>query len=182
MSLRERLGEVVSAFMFKNLAQVAPLDSVTTAAKRMHDLGTTEAFVVNEGAPVGIVTERDILYKVVAAGSNPASVKVRDIMSTPVATIEDSSKVGEAIAKMSRLGIRRLGVTKNGKIVGMITQKAMVSGNVFQNVPLPELAPPVGFTCPYCSTVFKSREDLSKHIDHSHIGGLGLLQGDLSKW
>ena len=168
--------------MYRDFAQVEASDSVTTAAKKMHDLGTTEAFVVSEGAPVGIVTERDILYKVVAQGSNPSSVKVRDIMSSPVVTIEDTTRVGDAIAKMSKLGIRRLGVTKNGKIVGMITQKAMVGGNVLQNVPLPELAPPLGFTCPYCSTVFKSREELSKHIDQSHIGGLGLLQGDLSKW
>jgi signal-transduction protein with cAMP-binding, CBS, and nucleotidyltransferase domain len=182
MSLRETLGEQVSSFMFRDFAQVAALDSVTTAAKRMHDLGATEAFVVSEGAPIGIVTERDILYKVVAAGSNPASVKVHDIMSSPVATIEDTSRVGEAIAKMSKLGIRRLGVTKNGKIIGMITQKAMVSGNLQQSVPLPELAPPGGFTCPYCSAIFKSGEELSKHIDRTHIGGLGLLQGDLSKW
>jgi hypothetical protein len=148
----------------------------------MQKEGATEAIVVAGSIPQGIVTERDILYKVVAAGSNPSVVKVRDIMSSPVQTIDEASSVGEAIAKMSKLGIRRLGVTRGGKIVGMITQKAMVTGNVEQNFPLPELAHPEGFTCPYCNTHVKTKEELSKHIDHDHMGGPGLLQGDLTKW
>jgi predicted transcriptional regulator len=144
--------------------------------------GATEAIVVAGSTPQGIVTERDILYKVVAAGSNPSVVKVRDIMSSPVQTVDEASNVGEAIAKMSKLGIRRLGVTREGKIVGMITQKAMVTGNVEQNIPLPELAPPDGFTCPYCNSRVKTKEDLSKHIDRDHMGGRGLLEGDFTKW
>jgi signal-transduction protein with cAMP-binding, CBS, and nucleotidyltransferase domain len=148
----------------------------------MEKVGATEAIVINGPGPQGIVTERDILYKVVAAGSNPSMVKVRDVMSSPVQTIDEASRVGEAIAKMSRLGIRRLAVTRNGKVVGIITQKAMVTGRVEQNVPLPELVQPERFTCPYCNSVFGSREELSKHIDRDHTGGFGLLQGDLSKW
>ena len=50
-------------------------------------------------------------------------------------TIDEGAKVSDAIAKMSRLGLRRLGVTKRGIIVGIITQKAVVTGNVEQNFP-----------------------------------------------
>jgi len=168
--------------MSTSFAQVADADSVSEAARTMQKTGSTEALVVSGSVPLGMVTERDILYKVVATGSNPSKVKVREIMSSPVQTIDEASKVGEAIAKMSKLGIRRLGVTRNGKIVGIITQKAMVTGKVEQNVPLPELAHPGWFNCPYCNAIFESREGLSRHIDMNHMGGLGLLQGDLSKW
>ena len=133
-------------------------------------------------SPVGIVTERDILYKIVATGLIPQQVKSKDIMSAPLETIDESAKVRDAIAKMSSLGIRRLGVTRDGKIVGMVTQKAVAEGGVSKSIPLPELAPPRGFACPYCGAVSDSREGLSKHIDRTHTGGLGLLQGDPSKW
>lgn len=182
MSLRESLGDPVSAYATSNFVEVSATDSVAQAARTMQKAGATEAIVVGDSVPRGIVTERDILYKVVAAGSNPSVVKVRDIMSAPVQTIEEEAKVGEAIARMSKLGIRRLGVTRKGKMVGMITQKAMVTGNVDQSIPLPELVHPDGFTCPYCNSSVKTREELSKHIDRDHMGGFGLLQGDITKW
>ena len=182
MSLRESLDDPVSAYTSSSFARVPGTDSVSQAARIMQRAGTTEAVVVTGSVLQGIVTERDILYKVVAAGSNPAMVKVRDIMSSPVQTIDEDSRVGEAIAKMSKLGIRRLGVTRKGKIVGLITQKAMVTGNVEQNIPLPELAYPDAFPCPYCNAMLKAREELSKHIDRVHMGGFGLLQGDMTKW
>ena len=168
--------------MSSSFAQIAATDTVVQAAGTMQRAGDTEAVVVSGSVPIGIVTERDILYRVVAAGTNPALVKVREIMSSPLQTIDEGSNVGEAIAMMSKLGIRRLGVTKNGKIVGMVTQKAMVAGNVGQNIPLPELVSPSEFRCPYCNVSEKSKEELSKHIDHAHMGGLGLLQGDVTKW
>ncbi len=182
MSLRESLNDPVSAYTSFSFVQVAASDSVAQPARIMQKAGATEAIVFSGSAPQGKVTERDILYKVVAEGSNPSVVKVRDIMSSPVQTLDESSRVGEAIAKMSKLGIRRLGVTRKGKIIGMITQKAMVIGNVDQNIPLPELAHPDGFSCPYCNAHVKSREELSKHIDRDHMGGFGLLQGDVTKW
>ena len=182
VNLRESLNHPVSDFMSTSFAQVAAIDSVAEAARTMQKAGATEAMVVSGSVPLGMVTERDILYKVVAAGSNPSLVEVRDIMSSPVQTVDEASKVGEAIAKMSRFGIRRLGVTHEGRIVGIITQKAMVTGKLEGNVPLPELAHPEQFTCPYCNAILKSREELSKHIDRVHMGGLGLLEGDTSKW
>ncbi len=182
MDLRESLTGRVSTYMSQDYARVNSNDSVATAALEMQRAGATEALVLRGDFPIGIVTERDILYKVVAAGSSPTSVKVREIMSSPVRTVDEASTVGDAIARMSRFGIRRLGVTRKGRIVGMVTQKAMVSGNVKQSIALPELVSPAGFVCPYCGANTKSKEDLSKHIDQSHLGGPGLLQGDTSKW
>jgi CBS domain-containing protein len=181
MGLRESLDEPVSKYASTAFAQVGLDDSVTAAAKAMQKSGSTEALVAKQGAPVGIVTERDILYKVVAAGSDPSRTKVKDVMSSPVQTVEAGSKVSEAIAKMSKLGLRRLGVTKEGKLVGLVTQRALVSGSLRTSVGLPELAVPGEVRCPYCDAVMKDRTELSKHIDQVHLG-LGLLEGDSSKW
>lgn len=167
--------------MTVNYAKVSIDDSIATAAKAMEKAGVTEAIVVKDGAPIGIVTERDILYKVVAAGSDPSAVDVEQVMSTPVQSVEVTSKVGDAIAKMSKLGLRRLGVTRDGKFVGLVTQKAMVSGGLHQHFALPELASPNEISCPYCDATMKDGGELSMHIDQVHVG-LGLLQGNLSKW
>ncbi|HMD78960.1 MAG TPA: CBS domain-containing protein [Nitrososphaerales archaeon] len=181
MSLREDLDKPVSKFMSVSFAKIGADETVAGAAKAMQKAGTTEAIVVKGGAPVGIITERDIVYKVVAAGSHPSTVTVADVMSSPVETIDGDSKVMDAISKMSKMGLRRLGVTSKGKLVGMVTQKAMVSGTVHQGVALPELAPPDKVRCPYCEAVMKDGSELSRHIDHVHLG-LGLLEGDKGQW
>jgi signal-transduction protein with cAMP-binding, CBS, and nucleotidyltransferase domain len=171
----------VSAYTSFTYCQVEPTNSVEEAAKSMRIAGTSEAIVVEAGKPIGIITERDILDRVVAEGSNPSAIEVRKVMTSPLETIDEIAKVSEAIAKMSKLGVRRLGVTRGGKLVGMITQKALVSGDLKRNVPLPELASPHSFSCPYCDSVMKSKEELSKHIDQVHLGP-GLLEGDRTKW
>lgn len=167
--------------MSRDFARVGEEDSVQAAASAMQKLVVTEAIVMRGKLPVGIITERDILYKVVAGGRAPREVRAKEAMSSPLQTIEESAKVADAISKMSALGLRRLAVTRKGEVVGMVTQKAVVSGPRGQNVPLPELATPGGVSCPYCDAVMKSGEELSKHIDQVHVGK-GLLEGDTSKW
>lgn len=181
MALRESLDRSVSSYTSTDFVRVSMGDAVATAAKRMREARATEAVVVGDKGLIGIVTERDILYKVVAEGLDPQSTKVSVIMSAPVETIEHNAKVGEAIAKMSKFGIRRLAVTKGGKFVGIVTQKNLASGRPGHDVPLPELAEPAGATCPYCGAPAKDNKDLSEHIDRAHLG-LGLLEGNLSKW
>ena len=181
MDLRDSLEEPVSTHMSKSYARVRGGDPVSSAAKSMQDLGVTEAVVVEGGEPVGIVTEKDILYKVVARGSDPSKVWVKDVMSSPVQAVEEDSKVADAISRMASMGIRRLGVTQKGKLVGLVTQKAMVSGSLGQSVSLPELTTPGQIRCPYCDAIMRDGNDLSQHIDQVHLG-LGLLEGDRSKW
>ncbi|MGD0318445.1 MAG: CBS domain-containing protein [Nitrososphaerales archaeon] len=181
MDLRKSLDRPVSDYMMTSFVRVSFDDQVTDAARVMQKAGATEAVVVRGDDPIGIVTERDILYKVVAAGLDPSATKVRDVMNAPVATVDSAAKVVDAIAKMSKLGVRRLGVTRKGKLIGLVTQKAMVSGGLEQHVALPELASPNVLACPYCGETVGDRDELSRHIDHAHLG-LGLLEGDLSKW
>lgn len=74
----------------------------------------------------GIITERDILFKVVANGTDPGSIKVKDIMTYPIITIERNSKLEEAATIMWKHKIRRLPVIENGKIIGIITENDII--------------------------------------------------------
>ena len=181
MGLKESLDEPVSKYMSAAYATVGDEDSVYQAAMAMKKVGATEAIVTSGGNPVGIITERDILYKVVAAGLVSREVKAKDAMSSPLEGVEDSAKVADAIAKMSKLGLRRLVVTRGGQLVGLVTQKAVVSGSRGESLVLPELASPSGLACPYCDATMKTQEELSKHIDRVHLG-MGLLEGNRTKW
>jgi signal-transduction protein with cAMP-binding, CBS, and nucleotidyltransferase domain len=180
MDLRESLGRPVSDCASSDFVSVASGDSVVMAAREMMKGGATEAVVANGAEKIGIVTERDILYKVVAEGLDPGTTDVGAIMSAPVETVEENAKAGDAIAKMSKLGIRRLGVTRRGRFVGLVTQKNLVSGRLRASVPLPELSEPGGVRCPYCGSSAKDSGELSRHIDRIHIR-LSLLEGGINR-
>ncbi len=181
MNLRDSLDKPVSEYASTDFVKVSINDTAVSAAAAMKRAGATEAVVMEDGGLVGIVTERDILYKVVAEGLDPSTTRLGAIMSTPVETVGSSTKVADVVARMAKLGVRRLGVTEKGKFVGLVTQKNLAAGRLGQNVPLPELAEPGALTCPYCGASAKGSKDLSKHIDQVHLG-LGLLEGNLTKW
>jgi CBS domain-containing protein len=179
MEIRKSLDSPLTDYVTKDFVKVSSADLVSAAAKAMMEKRTGEAIVLKEGKPIGIVTERDILFKVVAAGKDPSRTVVSTVMSFPVESIGIDMKVGDAIAKMSKLGVRRLLVIKDEKLVGIVTQKRVVSGQ--ENVELPELVSPEWIACPYCGAVLKDADELSKHMDQLHIGE-GLLRGDRRKW
>ena len=80
--------------------------------------------VTNEtGKPVGIITERDLVIRVIAKNLVPDTVKSKEIMTSPLVTIEPEATISEAARRMSRLEIRRLGVVYKGNIVGLISSR-----------------------------------------------------------
>ena len=82
---------------------------------------------IGSGA-IGIITERDILGKVIAVGGNPKKVRVRDIMSTPLIVATASTSIGEAARKMMTNNIRRLVVMSEdgGRLVGLVTMRDII--------------------------------------------------------
>jgi CBS domain-containing protein len=95
--------------------------SVVEAAKSISDNNRGSLMVTRDGNIVGILTERDILKKVVAKSLDPSSTKAKDVMSPSPITIDKDKPLREAIDLMNRMGIRRMLVTENGKIVGIFT-------------------------------------------------------------
>jgi CBS domain-containing protein len=75
------------------------------------------------GKPVGIITERDLVVRVLAKNLAPDAVKATEIMTSPLLTIEPEATISEAARRMSRLNIRRLGVVYKGNLVGLVSSK-----------------------------------------------------------
>jgi len=97
--------------------------TVKEAAALMLREGVGSLIILEDGEPVGILTERDLLYKVVAVGKVPSKTKVERVMSSPVITISPGSNISIAAKRMSDLHLRRLPVVENGKLIGMLTEK-----------------------------------------------------------
>lgn len=98
-----------------------------TIAKLMNDNKLGCVIVSNkDGKPLGMITERDLVVRVLAKNLKPAAVKARDIMTSPLATIDPEATISDAARRMSRLDIRRLGVIYKGDLVGLISSKDII--------------------------------------------------------
>ena len=97
-----------------------------TAARIMRDRGIGSLFVTNGKEIVGILTDTDMVRRVVAAGADTHKTTVEQIMSAPILTIEESKTVLDANDLMAQTHIRHLGVTQDGKLVGMISVRDLV--------------------------------------------------------
>jgi CBS domain-containing protein len=75
------------------------------------------------GKSIGIITERDLVIRVLAKNLKPDTVKAKEIMTTPLVTIEPDATITEAARRMNRLDIRRLGVIYKGNLVGLVSSK-----------------------------------------------------------
>jgi len=115
--------------VIKEWVRVSPETTITELAKILEKHATGSALVVGNGTPMGVVTERDILRKIVAAGKDPSYVTVKRIMSSPVISIDAGEDISKASEIMDRDRVRRLAVISDGKIIGKITTN-IVSKNI----------------------------------------------------
>jgi CBS domain-containing protein len=114
---------IVKEAMKTNLVMVEPTTTVLEAAKLMKKNRIGNVLVVEKKQPVGILTESDILKKVVAEGKNASEVLVEEVMSTPVVVADPYISLEEAMKTMGKCNIRRLPVIEDGELIGVITQK-----------------------------------------------------------
>ncbi len=96
------------------------------AAKLMVEKGIGSLIANREGLPFGIVTERDLVEKIVAEVKDPSKVTVADVMTAPLATIDASSSLIDAARKMVEKQVKRLVVTEHDKIIGIVSQTDLV--------------------------------------------------------
>jgi signal-transduction protein with cAMP-binding, CBS, and nucleotidyltransferase domain len=140
--------------------------------------------------PIGIVTERDILHRLLAGNKGPFKVTLKNVMSSPLITVAEEESVKDAVLLMRSKHIRRLAVKKAGgnSITGIITLMSIVGNVPSDKVDLAEVELPTNvierektkIICPYCQSQFRDKAEMSKHIDRIHIGS-GLLEGDMKQ-
>ncbi len=112
--------------MHADVLSVEPSTSAFDCARRMAESRKGYAVLVQGSQLQGIVTEWDFLAKVVAKGADPAGTPVSAIASSPVATRETETPTHEVIERMAREEVRRMVVTQQGRVVGMITSKDVI--------------------------------------------------------
>ena len=101
--------------------------SVTKLSKEM-ELGNIGSIVITKaGKPVGIVTDRDIALKVCALKRNPAEVRAREIMSSPLITIERDTSLERACELIAEKGVRRLPVVDGNELVGIVSVRNILT-------------------------------------------------------
>ena len=101
--------------------------SVRQAAKLMRDTGIGSVLVTWDQVIIGIVTDTDICRRLVGMGLDADVTPVEHIMTAPVIKIDENKTIRDANAMMAREHVRHLGVTRDGKLVGMISVRDMVT-------------------------------------------------------
>lgn len=192
MTTTMNLSQKVSDVAEKDFVALDENLTIDKAAQIMQNKGSTSVLVTEHrtGKPVGIITEKDILYRVVGENRAPSETRLKKLISSPLVTIDENSSLKDAISLMMSKGIRRLPVVKGDTIVGIVNvmsvighmyeEKASIdseTGGSAMNI----LVKDTIFTCPYCQSIFKGKNEMSKHIDRIHVGS-GLLEGDTRRW
>ena len=106
--------------MTPNPRTVSPNDSIQSAARVMRDEDTGVVPVVDNGKPVGVITDRDIVVRAVAE-DRELNRPVRDIVTTELVAVHPDMSVQEATELMSEHQVRRLPVIDNNRLVGIVS-------------------------------------------------------------
>jgi CBS domain-containing protein len=112
---------LVRDVMSKDVRVVRPDTSVKEVVATMNKFNIGSIIVVQGDRPVGIITERDILRRIVEPCLAPEILTARQVMTSPVITINESISIEEAAKFMAKKKVKKLPVMNNEKLVGMLT-------------------------------------------------------------
>ncbi len=114
---------IIRSLMKTEMITVKPADSVADAARLMAQNQVGAVLVVEGGAMKGIVSERDVVTRVVAEGKDPATTKVSEISTAAVVDVDVNTHVRKCAELQSAMGVRHLPVTENGVPVGILSSR-----------------------------------------------------------
>lgn len=112
----------IRELMSKSVVSITPEESAALAARLLtrHNLGMLPV-CGQDGRLVGVVTDRDIVTRCLAAGQDPSRVPVEDIMTRELETLSPQEEVEAASARMADGQVRRLPVVEEGRVVGVLS-------------------------------------------------------------
>jgi signal-transduction protein with cAMP-binding, CBS, and nucleotidyltransferase domain len=121
----------VKAPTVRNFVKTDPLmidanESVLKAAQMMREKGTGNILIMIKGDPKGILTERDVLYRIAADDLLSSSIPVRKIMTSPMISIEADEPLSEGVKLMAKHRIRTVFVTDHGRPYGLLNMRSIV--------------------------------------------------------
>lgn len=121
----------VKDVMVKNVITIGAMSTVRSAVELMDKYEIGCLVIVHKDKPVGIVTERDVLTRVLLELRNPRKTKVRSIMSKPLITTNPETNIHEAMSLMVKQKIKKLPVIKKGRLRGLVTLTDVVRSSAY---------------------------------------------------
>ncbi|MDD1721383.1 MAG: CBS domain-containing protein [Euryarchaeota archaeon] len=112
--------------MTRTVITATPDMTAAQAGKRMVEHKIGSVIIVKEGKPLGIVTESDMVAKVIFKNVKPSAIRLEQLMSRPLITTRSSDDVNDAVLKMAQKKIRRLPVIDGDELVGIITDTDII--------------------------------------------------------
>ena len=129
----------VKEIMTRDVVTIDIKNDVQHLAHKMlvYDVGSV--IVTDKKQPVGIVTERDIVRKIVSMNLKPEDISIKELMTTPLITISAAEDVTDTMHKMVKMEIKRLPVVENAKLVGIVTDTDLLAisaemGSIFSDL------------------------------------------------
>ena len=113
----------VRDIMSVNVVTMPPDASILEVSKLMNKMDLGSIVVVDRNRPVGIITESDIVRRVVSESRDANTTKVQDVMSSPLFYVSPNTALTDATRIMARSNIRRVVVLKNDSLAGIITSR-----------------------------------------------------------
>jgi CBS domain-containing protein len=118
---------LVKDIMTKDVRVAEPDSSVREVVAAMNRFNIGSIIVVQDNKPVGVISERDVLRRVVEPCLSPETIPARQIMTSPVITICESASVAEVVKIMAEKRVRKIPVMKKERLVGIITYTDILS-------------------------------------------------------
>ncbi|MDH5287707.1 MAG: CBS domain-containing protein [Betaproteobacteria bacterium] len=106
------------------ILKAAPGVHIRKAARMMADKNAGAVLVIDHDRLVGICTERDIVFRVVARGLDPAATRVADVMTPDPHVVAPDKPFGYALLVMHERGFRHMPVVQDGKVIGMVSARS----------------------------------------------------------
>ena len=123
---------LVRDVMSDNVKTVRVDQNILDAVKKMNKFRIGSVVVLSGDRPVGIITERNILQRVVEPCVDPRVIRAKDIMATPLRTFEPDAPLEEAARLMVKHGVKKLPVIEEDRIIGIITTSDLVKASPIQ--------------------------------------------------
>jgi len=154
----------VREVMTRNVFTIDVKANMPAVAREMVKRNVGSIIVTKDNDAVGIITERDIVRKIADKDIKPGEIPAGEIMSSPIITAKPSTNIIDAAERMVKSGIRRLAIMEGSNIVGIVTDRdvltvspglntileSLIEMNREQNIPqTPEIE---GGVCEYCGT------------------------------
>jgi CBS domain-containing protein len=126
MEAKQAMKVTVGLIVRDPVSTVLLSTHVFDVAKIMVEQNVGAVVVARDNDPLGIITERDIIERVVLANKNIKEIVAQEIMTAPLLTIDSNRTVGEALSIMHKNHLRRLVVVKGEKLFGIVTERRLL--------------------------------------------------------